>query len=235
MNTVSLQISHLSKRYATQQVLDDVSFTIEKGSIVGFLGPNGAGKSTTMKILTGYLQPDAGSVLIEGVDVQKDKLAVQRMIGYLPEHNPLYLDMYVRESLAFTAQLYGLGKETKARVDEMIQRTGLESECHKKIGQLSKGYRQRVGLAQALIHNPQVLILDEPTTGLDPNQLAEIRTLIQDFGKDRTVLFSTHIMQEVTAICDAFMVLRKGKLVANELINGMSAEQLETLFRTLTQ
>lgn len=232
---MSLQVAHLSKQYGTQQVLSDVSFTIPKGQIVGFLGPNGAGKSTTMKIMMGYLLPDAGTVSVNGVDVQKDKLAVQRMVGYLPEHNPLYLDMYVRESLQFTANLYGLGKQTASRVDEMIQRTGLENECHKKIAQLSKGYRQRVGLAQAMIHYPQVLILDEPTTGLDPNQLAEIRSLIQDFGKDRTVLFSTHIMQEVTAICDSFMVLRKGHLVANQPINGLQAEQLEALFRELTQ
>ena len=231
---MSLQIDKLSKCYGAQQVLKELSFTIEKGQIVGFLGPNGAGKSTTMKIITGYLQADNGQVLVNGVDVKQDALSVQRMIGYLPEHNPLYLDMYVRESLQFTARLYGLNKNIADKVDEMIERTGLTSECHKKIGQLSKGYRQRVGLAQALIHDPQVLILDEPTTGLDPNQLVEIRNLIQDFGKDRTVLFSTHIMQEVTAICDRFMVLRKGELVADRAIDGMTGEQLETLFRELT-
>lgn len=231
---MSLQIDKLSKRYGAQQVLKELSFTIEKGQIVGFLGPNGAGKSTTMKIITGYLQADNGQVLVNGVDVKQDALTVQRMIGYLPEHNPLYLDMYVRESLQFTAHMYGLKQHIADKVDEMIERTGLTSECHKKIGQLSKGYRQRVGLAQALIHDPQVLILDEPTTGLDPNQLVEIRNLIQDFGKDRTVLFSTHIMQEVTAICDRFMVLRKGELVADRAIDGMTGEQLETLFRELT-
>lgn len=231
---MSLQVSNLSKRYGTQQVLTDLSFSVDKGQIVGFLGPNGAGKSTTMKIAMGFCMPDAGRVIVDGLDAQKDRLAVQRLVGYLPEHNPLYLDMYVRESLTFTANLYQLGNQTASRVDEMIERTGLRSECHKKIGQLSKGYRQRVGLAQALIHNPKVLILDEPTTGLDPNQLVDIRNLIQEFGKERTVLFSTHIMQEVTAICDRFLVLRKGELVADRPVDGISAEQLETLFRELT-
>jgi ABC-2 type transport system ATP-binding protein len=231
---VSLQVSNLSKRYGTQQVLTDLSFSVDKGQIVGFLGPNGAGKSTTMKIAMGFCMPDAGRVIVDGLDAQKDRLAVQRLVGYLPEHNPLYLDMYVRESLTFTANLYQLGNQTASRVDEMIERTGLSSECHKKIGQLSKGYRQRVGLAQALIHNPKVLILDEPTTGLDPNQLVDIRNLIQEFGKERTVLFSTHIMQEVTAICDRFLVLRKGELVADRAVDGLSAEQMETLFRELT-
>ena len=231
---MSLQVSNLSKRYGTQQVLTDLSFSVDKGQIVGFLGPNGAGKSTTMKIAMGFCMPDAGRVIVDGLDAQKDRLAVQRLVGYLPEHNPLYLDMYVRESLTFTANLYQLGNQTASRVDEMIERTGLSSECHKKIGQLSKGYRQRVGLAQALIHNPKVLILDEPTTGLDPNQLVDIRNLIQEFGKERTVLFSTHIMQEVTAICDRFLVLRKGELVADSAVDGLSAEQLETLFRELT-
>lgn len=231
---MSLQVSNLSKRYGTQQVLTDLSFSVDKGQIVGFLGPNGAGKSTTMKIAMGFCMPDAGRVIVDGLDAQKDRLAVQRLVGYLPEHNPLYLDMYVRESLTFTANLYQLGNQTANRVDEMIERTGLRSECHKKIGQLSKGYRQRVGLAQALIHNPKVLILDEPTTGLDPNQLVDIRNLIQEFGKERTVLFSTHIMQEVTAICDRFLVLRKGQLVADRPVDGISAEQLETLFRELT-
>lgn len=231
---MSLQVSNLFKRYGTQQVLTDLSFSVDKGQIVGFLGPNGAGKSTTMKIAMGFFMPDAGRVIVDGLDAQKDRLAVQRLVGYLPEHNPLYLDMYVRESLTFTANLYQLGNQTASRVDEMIERTGLSSECHKKIGQLSKGYRQRVGLAQALIHNPKVLILDEPTTGLDPNQLVDIRNLIQEFGKERTVLFSTHIMQEVTAICDRFLVLRKGELVADRAVDGLSAEQLETLFRELT-
>ena len=231
---MSLQVSNLSKRYGTQQVLTDLSFSVDKGQIVGFLGPNGAGKSTTMKIAMGFCMPDAGRVIVDGLDAQKDRLAVQRLVGYLPEHNPLYLDMYVRESLTFTANLYQLGNQTASRVDEMIERTGLSSECHKKIGQLSKGYRQRVGLAQALIHNPKVLILDEPTTGLDPNQLVDIRNLIQEVGKERTVLFSTHIMQEVTAICDRFLVLRKGQLVADRPVDGISAEQLETLFRELT-
>ncbi len=230
---MSLQVSNLFKQYGQQQVLNDLSFTIEKGQIVGFLGPNGAGKSTTMKIITGYLQANAGQVLVNNKDVATHKLEVQRMVGYLPEHNPLYLDMYVRESLQFTANLYHV-EDKKRKIDEMIDRTGLSSECHKKIGQLSKGYRQRVGLAQALIHDPQVLILDEPTTGLDPNQLVEIRSLIQDFGKERTVLFSTHIMQEVTAICDRYLVLRKGVLVADNAVLDTSAEQLETIFRELT-
>ncbi len=231
---VSLQINHISKQYGSQQVLQDLSFSIEKGQIVGFLGPNGAGKSTLMKIITGYLSADAGNVQVSGVDVQQQKLQAQRLIGYLPEHNPLYLDMYVRESLLFTAGLYDLGKNAKSRVDEMIERTGLSAEAHKKIHQLSKGYRQRVGLAQALIHDPEVLILDEPTTGLDPNQLVEIRTLIQDFGKERTVLFSTHIMQEVTAICDRFIIMRKGKLMEDRLVGNLSGEELERLFREVT-
>ena len=192
---MSLQIQSINKSYADQQVLFDLSFNVKNGEIVGFLGPNGAGKSSLMKIMTGYLYPDSGKVWIDDVCVQEKRIEAQKLIGYLPEHNPLYLDLYVKEYLNFTAKIYNLGSERAQRVDEMIEKCGLTSEYKKKIGQLSKGYRQRVGLAAAMIHNPQVLILDEPTTGLDPNQLVEIRELIKDFGRDRTVLFSTHIMQ----------------------------------------
>ena len=195
---MSLQIQSINKSYADQQVLFDLSFNVKNGEIVGFLGPNGAGKSSLMKIMTGYLYPDSGKVWIDDVCVQEKRIEAQKLIGYLPEHNPLYLDLYVKEYLNFTAKIYNLGSERAQRVDEMIEKCGLTSEYKKKIGQLSKGYRQRVGLAAAMIHNPQVLILDEPTTGLDPNQLVEIRELIKDFGRDRTVLFSTHIMQEVS-------------------------------------
>ena len=191
---MSLQIQSINKSYSNQQVLFDLSFNIKNGEIVGFLGPNGAGKSSLMKIMTGYLYPDSGRVWIDDVCVQEKRLEAQKLIGYLPEHNPLYLDLYVKEYLNFTAKIYDLGAERADRVAEMIEKCGLTAEYKKKIGQLSKGYRQRVGLAAAMIHNPQVLILDEPTTGLDPNQLVEIRELIKDFGRDRTVLFSTHIM-----------------------------------------
>ncbi|MBO4370715.1 MAG: ATP-binding cassette domain-containing protein [Paludibacteraceae bacterium] len=230
---MSLEVSHINKSFGSQQVLNDVSFSIADGQIVGFLGPNGAGKSTLMKILTGSLAADSGTAQVDCIDVASNPDEVRRRIGYLPEHNPLYLDMYIREYLIFTAQMYHMDNVRK-RVNDIVEKIGLGPESHKRIGQLSKGYRQRVGLAQALIHEPRVLILDEPTTGLDPNQLVEIRQLIAEFGKDKTVLFSTHIMQEIPAICDRFLVLRKGVLVADRPVGDISASALEQLFHELT-
>lgn len=218
---MSIVIQNISKSYGTQKALDAISFSIAKGEIVGFLGPNGAGKSTLMKILTTYLTADEGSATINGFDVTTQQKDVQLSIGYLPEHNPLYLDLYVREYLAFNADVY---KVAKSRIDEVIQLTGLTTESHKKIGQLSKGYRQRVGLANALLHNPEVLILDEPTTGLDPNQLVEIRNVIKNAGKNKTVFLSTHIMQEVEAICDRVIIIDKGKIVADKKMEKLISE-----------
>lgn len=221
---MSIEVNNISKSYGTQKALNSISFSIQKGEIVGFLGPNGAGKSTLMKILTTYLLADGGSALVNGHDVMTDTKAVQRSIGYLPEHNPLYLDLYVREYLAFNADVY---KVPKLRIEEVIQLTGLSAESHKKIGQLSKGYRQRVGLANALLHNPDVLILDEPTTGLDPNQLMEIRNVIKNVGKDKTVFLSTHIMQEVEAICDRVIIIDKGQIVADKKLDHLVSENKE--------
>ena len=218
---MSIAIQNISKSYGTQKALDSISFSINKGEIVGFLGPNGAGKSTLMKILTTYLTADEGNAKVNGFDVSSQQKEVQLSIGYLPEHNPLYLDLYVREYLAFNADVY---KVAKSRIEEVIQLTGLTSESHKKIGQLSKGYRQRVGLANALLHNPDVLILDEPTTGLDPNQLVEIRNVIKNAGKDKTVFLSTHIMQEVEAICDRVIIIDKGKIVADKQLEKIISE-----------
>lgn len=212
---MSIQLSNISKSYGSQQVLKNVSFRLDEGEIVGFLGPNGAGKTTTMRILTGALGYDEGSAKICGLEVEKHPMETKRHIGYLPEHNPLYTDMYVKEYLLFVAETYRLGKSKSQRVEEVIDLVGLRPEFKKRIGELSKGYRQRVGLAQALIHDPKVLILDEPTTGLDPNQLTEIRSLIREIGKNRTVLFSTHIMQEIKAICNRVLVINKGELVAD--------------------
>ncbi|AWA29639.1 gliding motility-associated ABC transporter ATP-binding subunit GldA [Flavobacterium magnum] len=222
---MSISVSNISKHYGTQKALDNVTFTVDKGEIVGFLGPNGAGKSTLMKILTTYLSADEGTASVNGHDVRTDQKAVQQSVGYLPEHNPLYLDLYVREYLAFNADVY---KVQKQRVEEVITLTGLSPESHKKIGQLSKGYRQRVGLANALLHNPDVLILDEPTTGLDPNQLVEIRNVIRNVGKDKTVFLSTHIMQEVEAICDRVIIINKGKIVTDKKLTNLKerAEQI---------
>ncbi len=211
---MSISVSGITKLYGDQKALDDVSFEINKGEILGFLGPNGAGKSTMMKIITTFIPPSSGTVKVCGFDIATQSMEVRKSIGYLPEHNPLYLEMYVREYLGFIAGLHKL-KNTSKRVAEMIGMTGLEKEKHKKIGALSKGYRQRVGLAQALVHDPEVLILDEPTSGLDPNQLAEIRGLIRQIGKEKTVMFSTHIMQEVEAICDRVIIINKGKIVAD--------------------
>ncbi len=213
---MSITVEHLYKSYGKQLVLNDISFSIKSGEIVGFLGNNGAGKSTTMKIITGYLNADSGHVDVCGVDVAKNPLEAHRRIGYLPEHNPIYPDMYVREYLRFVAGLYKIGKGANERVDEMIERTGLTREYKKKIGMLSKGYRQRVGLAQALIPNPDVLILDEPTTGLDPNQIDEVRELIKEVGREKTVMLSTHIMQEVSAICDRIIIINQGKVAVDE-------------------
>jgi ABC-2 type transport system ATP-binding protein len=221
---MSIEVSNISKSYGAQKALDAVSFSIQKGEIVGFLGPNGAGKSTLMKILTTYLLSDEGSALVNGHDVSTNTKEVQRSIGYLPEHNPLYLDLYVREYLAFNADVY---KVAKSRIEEVIQLTGLSTESHKKISQLSKGYRQRVGLANALLHNPDVLILDEPTTGLDPNQLMEIRNVIKNVGKDKTVFLSTHIMQEVEAICDRVIIIDKGQIVADKKLDKLISENKE--------
>ena len=212
---MSIKVKKLSKLYGTQKALTKVSFEINKGEIVGFLGPNGAGKSTLMKILSGYIPQTNGDAKICNLDINENSIETRSRIGYLPEHNPLYLDMYVKEYLEFVADIY---KVNHKYIDEMIKKTGLIKEQHKLIGSLSKGYRQRVGLAQALIHNPEVLILDEPTTGLDPNQLIEIRSLIKEVGREKTVLLSTHIMQEVEAICDRVIIINKGQIVANKTI-----------------
>ncbi|MDC3220245.1 gliding motility-associated ABC transporter ATP-binding subunit GldA [Flavobacteriales bacterium] len=214
---MSISVKNISKIYGEQTALDQISFEVKKGEIIGFLGPNGAGKSTTMKILTGYIPSSSGEAEVCSLKVGSDDLNIKSKIGYLPEHNPLYLDMYVKEYLSYVARIYKI-KNIEERVHEMIELTGLTREQHKKIGQLSKGYRQRVGLAQALIHDPEVLILDEPTTGLDPNQLEEIRELIKKVGKSKTVMLSTHIMQEVEAICDRVIIIDKGCIVANENI-----------------
>lgn len=219
---MSLRVHHLTKLYNTQKAVDDISFEIETGAIVGFLGPNGAGKSTTMKIATTYLPPTDGVVMVDNWDVTVHPMEVKKIIGYLPEHNPLYTDMYVHEYLRFIGGLYGLsGKRLTNRIGEMIEQCGLTREQNKKIEMLSKGYRQRVGLAQALIHDPSVLILDEPTSGLDPNQLVEIRKLIRDISTNKTVLFSTHIMQEVQALCDRVIVINKGKIVADDTLQKL--------------
>lgn len=221
---MSIAVNNISKSYGAQKALDNISFSINKGEIVGFLGPNGAGKSTLMKILTTYITADEGTAKVNGQDVNINSKAVQLSIGYLPEHNPLYLDLYVREYLAFNADVY---KVAKTRIEEVIQLTGLSTESHKKIGQLSKGYRQRVGLANALLHNPDVLILDEPTTGLDPNQLMEIRNVIKNVGKDKTVFLSTHIMQEVEAICDRVIIINNGKIVTDKKLDNLISEDKE--------
>lgn len=215
---MSIEVEHLTKSYGKQIAIKDVSFKIKKGEIVGFLGPNGAGKSTLMKILTTYLKADEREALVNGYNVGTHTRNVQRSIGYLPEHNPLYLEMYVKEYLQFNAEVY---KVSKDRIGEVIEQIGLSQETHKKIGQLSKGSRQRVGLAAALLHNPQVLILDEPTTGIDPNQLQEIRKLIREIGKDKTILLSTHIMKEVEAVCDRVLIINNGSLVADKKLSDL--------------
>jgi ABC-2 type transport system ATP-binding protein len=219
---MSISVQSLTKIYGTQKAVNHISFEIPKGQIVGFLGPNGAGKSTTMKMITGYLPPTDGTAVVCGFDVQKDSMELRKKIGYLPEQNPLYYDMYVREFLELTAGIHKIEqKERRTRIEEMIKMTGLSKEAHKKIGTLSKGYKQRVGLAQAMIHNPEVLILDEPTSGLDPNQIVEIRDLITNIGKEKTVLLSTHIMQEVQAMCSRIIIINNGNIVADDKIENL--------------
>jgi len=222
---MSIEVKNLFKYYGDQAAVKDISFNVKKGEIVGFLGPNGAGKSTTMKVITGYIPASGGSVEVCGMPVSVDSLNTRQLIGYLPENNPLYLDMYVKEYLAFVAKIYKMNN-VKERVADMINLVGLEVEQKKKIGALSKGYRQRVGLAQAIIHDPEVLILDEPTSGLDPNQLAEIRGLIKTIGKEKTVMLSTHIMQEVEAICDRIVIINKGEIVADDTAADLQLDEL---------
>jgi ABC-2 type transport system ATP-binding protein len=217
---MSIEVTRLTKLYGEQKAVDEISFKVAKGEIVGFLGPNGAGKSTTMKIITGYLQPDTGTTIVCGINVQQQPLESKKKIGYLPEANPLYFDMYVREYLDFVADVHGVG-DKKKKIEEVIEMVGLTLESKKRVGQLSKGYKQRVGLAAALIHDPEVLILDEPTTGLDPNQIIEIRDVIKKLGQHKTVLFSSHILQEVEAICDRVVIIDRGKLVADDSVDKL--------------
>jgi len=224
---MSIKVKNITKLYGKQKALDNVSFEIESGEIVGFLGPNGAGKSTMMKIITGFIPANKGEVFVNDLNADENSLEIRKHVGYLPEHNPLYLDMYVKEYLAFVASLHLPKKEIKSRVAEIIDKTGLQIEQNKKIGALSKGYRQRVGLAQALIHDPDVLILDEPTTGLDPNQIIEIRNLIAETGKEKTVMLSTHIMQEVEAICDRIIIIDKGKIVADDQTQNIKQDKAD--------
>jgi ABC-2 type transport system ATP-binding protein len=231
---MSIKVENITKKYGDQKALNNISFSIKKGEVVGFLGPNGAGKSTMMKILTSYIKSFEGLAFVNGHSVREDKLNVQKSIGYLPEHNPLYLDMYVREYLSFNAEIYNI---EKSQIEKTIQLTSLTTEANKKIEELSKGYRQRVGLASALLHNPDILILDEPTTGLDPNQLIEMRKLIKTVAEEgeKTVLLSTHIMQEVEAICDRVIIINNGAIVHDKNIKDtLSDSNLETLFTTLT-
>lgn len=223
---MSLIVEDLTKEYGTQKAVNNISFEVNEGEIVGFLGPNGAGKSTTLKIATSYLPPSSGRVIVGGYDVVSNPMDVKKITGYLPEHNPLYLDLYVHEYLTFVGRIYGLsGQRLKKRVGEMIDLCGVSREQNKKIESLSKGYRQRIGLAQALIHDPAVLILDEPTSGLDPNQLLEIRKLIRDISVNKTVIFSTHIMQEVEAICERVVVINRGEIVANDLLQNLLSQK----------
>jgi len=229
---MSITVNSVSKSYKSQKVLNNISFSADKGQIIGFLGPNGAGKSTMMKILTGYIKPNSGEVFVDEIDVLKNPIAAQKVIGYLPEHNPLYAEMYVREYLQFHAAIY---KVAKSQIEDCIEKVGLTLEVNKKIHQLSKGYQQRVGIAAAILHNPKVLILDEPTTGLDPNQIIEIRALIQELGKNKTVLFSTHIMQEVEAVCDRVIIIKKGQILVDKKLEELqdSKQQIiEVTFNT---
>jgi ABC-2 type transport system ATP-binding protein len=226
---MSVVVQNLSKHYGEQKALNQVSFAAKKGEIVGLLGPNGAGKTTTMKILTCFIPQTSGHAEVCGFDVSKDPIEVRKKIGYLPEHNPLYKDMYIKEYLGFVAGLYGI-RNKKERVSEMIEMVGLQKEQHKQIQALSKGYRQRVGLAQSMMHDPEVLILDEPTSGLDPNQLSEIRNLIRSIGKEKTVIFSSHIMQEVQAICDRVIIINNGNLVANDSIESLQNNKRESAY-----
>ncbi|MCF8323794.1 MAG: ATP-binding cassette domain-containing protein [Leadbetterella sp.] len=234
---MAISVNQLTKTYGSQTAVNNISFSIEKGQILGFLGPNGAGKSTTMKILAGYISSTSGEAQLDSDFITVDSLITKSKIGYLPEHNPLYLEMYVTEYLSFVGGMFGLkGTVLREKVVKVIEMVGLMPEKHKKIEQLSKGYRQRVGLAQALIHDPEVLILDEPTTGLDPNQLVEIRKLIKEVGKNKTIILSTHIMQEVEAICDRVIIINKGNLVADDTLENLKKDggTLEEIFRKLT-
>lgn len=233
---MSIIATDITKIYGKQKALDSVSLEIGAGEVVGLLGPNGAGKSTMMKIISCFLPPTSGEASVDGFDIFEQGIEVKKRVGYLPENNPLYLDMYVREYLSFLAGIHKIGRKKKSRINEIIDITGLGLEQNKKIGALSKGYRQRVGLAQALLHDPSVLILDEPTSGLDPNQLLEIRSLIQDIGKEKTILFSTHIMQEVEAICDRAVIINLGKIVADDTISSLKKgrQSLEEVFQSLT-
>ena len=229
---MSITVNSVSKSYKSQKALNNISFSADKGQIIGFLGPNGAGKSTMIKILTGYIKPNSGEVFVDEIDVLKNPIAAQKVIGYLPEHNPLYAEMYVREYLQFQAAIY---KVAKSQIEDCIEKVGLTLEVNKKIHQLSKGYQQRVGIAAAILHNPKVLILDEPTTGLDPNQIIEIRALIQELGKNKTVLFSTHIMQEVEAVCDRVIIIKKGEILVDKKLEELqdSKQQIiEVTFNT---
>ena len=233
---MSIEVNGIIKTYGSQKAVNAISFSAQKGGVIGFLGPNGAGKSTTMKMITGYLLPDTGTIQVCGIDVQKDPVAAKRKIGYLPEANPLYYDMYVKEYLSFIGGVHQLDQVSKA-VDRAIQLTGLGTEVHKKIGQSFKGYKQRVGLAAALIHDPEVLILDEPTSGLDPNQIIEIRNVIKEQGKEKTILFSSHILQEVQAICERVIIIDKGNIVADDEVRNLlqhKGNTLEEVFRNLT-
>jgi ABC-2 type transport system ATP-binding protein len=233
---MSISVNSLTKLYGQQKAVDNISFSAQPG-VLGFLGPNGAGKSTTMKMLTGFIPQTSGNATVCGFDVTTQSLEVRKRIGYLPENNPLYLDMYVKESLAFIAGVHGIANLDE-RIKEVIELTGLQPEQHKKIGQLSRGYRQRVGLAQAIIHNPEVLVLDEPTSGLDPNQLIGIRQLIRDLGQTKTIILSTHIMQEVEAVCNQVIIISKGKIVADDTLDGLrnkhGKKTLEQIFIQLT-
>lgn len=235
---MSVKVDQLTKIYDEQVAVNNISFEIPKGEIVGFLGPNGAGKSTTMKIITGYIPATTGTATVCGKEVSDNQLYIQQKTGYLPESNPLYHDMYVREYLEFLSQVHKLGSGSKKRIDEVIAQTGLTQEEKKKIGSLSKGYKQRVGLAQAIIHNPEVLVLDEPTSGLDPNQIVEIRDLIRNFGREKTVILSTHIMQEVEAMCNRVIIINKGNIVADDSLINLQQQHanknLEEIFRSLT-
>lgn len=227
---MSIKVDHILKQYGTQKAVDHISFEVTPGEIVGFLGPNGAGKSTTMKMITGYLRPDEGRIEVCGIPVEGEAIATKRKIGYLPELNPLYHEMFVREYLGMMAGLHKI-KAPAERIEAVINLTGLTPEAHKEIGQLSKGYKQRVGLAAALLHDPEVLILDEPTTGLDPNQIVEIREVIRSLGKNKTILFSTHILQEVEALCDRVIVVNKGKIVADDSIGNLKKKQTSSSIR----
>lgn len=234
---MAVRVENLTKKYDEQTVVDSISFDIKKGEVVGFLGPNGAGKSTTMKMITGYIPVTSGKAFVCDEEVATHVLNTQRRIGYLPESNPLYFDMYVKEYLSFLAGVHGV-KDADKKIEAIIEHTGLKVEEKKKIGALSKGYKQRVGIAQAMLHNPEVLILDEPTSGLDPNQIVEIRDLIKQFGKEKTVILSTHIMQEVEAMCDRVIIINKGKIVADDTLVGLQQnnpnKSLEEIFRGLT-